>query len=266
MKLSPDTRPIRQSQIESDLLNLGLKSGDTVIVHSSLSKMGFVLGGERAVIDSLMKVVTEKGNLVMPAHSSTLTEPMHWENPPIPKEWWQLYREESKPFDINLTPTSWMGKIPELFRQYPNVYRSNHPSNSFSAWGINAKEMIETHSLGEAFGTGSPLQKIYDFNGKVLLLGVDHDSNTSMHLAESKIKSFPKEKQGAPMLVNNKREWIEFEERIYDNDDFLKIGLLFEKENQVSKGNVGQAECKLMNQKELVDYTLEKIKVLRKFN
>lgn len=87
-----------------------------------------------------------------------------------------------------------------------------------------------------------------------------------MHLAESKIKSFPREKQGAPMLVKGKREWVEFEERIYDSEDFLEIGQLFEKEFEIQKGTVGQAECKLMVQKELVDYTLEKIKELRKFD
>ena len=131
--------------IYDDLSNLNIKGGDIILVHSSLSSIGWVCGGAPAIIMALQKIISEKGTLVMPAHSGENSDPAEWENPPVPKEWMQPIYENMPAFDINLTPTRGMGKIAELFRTLPQTYRSNHPQVSFAAWGKFAKDIISNH-------------------------------------------------------------------------------------------------------------------------
>ena len=87
-------------------------------------------------------------------------------------------------YDPGLTPTRSMGKIAETFRKQKDVLRSAHPQSSFCASGPQASYVIDNHSLAFGMGENSPLARIYDLNGFVLLLGVGHSSNTSIHLAE----------------------------------------------------------------------------------
>ncbi|MFW6269831.1 MAG: aminoglycoside N(3)-acetyltransferase, partial [Bacillota bacterium] len=162
----------------------GLKAGSTVIVHSSLSSLGWVCGGPVALIEALREVITVEGNIVMPAHSGDYSDPKYWENPPVPEEWWSTIRQEMPPFQPGITPTRGVGVVPETFRQYPDVHRSDHPASSFAAWGQKAEEIISNHDLDYALGENSPLAKIYELEGLILLIGVDHDRNTSLHLAE----------------------------------------------------------------------------------
>lgn len=75
--------------IARDLEALGLKKGMLVLVHSSLKSLGWVCGGQLAVIQALQDVVTEAGTIIMPTHSADLTDPAEWCNPPVPDEWCQ---------------------------------------------------------------------------------------------------------------------------------------------------------------------------------
>lgn len=99
----------------------------TIIVHSSLSSIGWISCGAVAVVEALMKVVTEEGTIIMPTQSSDLSDPKHWSRPPVPEDWWQIIRDNVPAFDSRITPTRGMGEIVECFRTYPNVVRSNHP-------------------------------------------------------------------------------------------------------------------------------------------
>lgn len=85
--------------------NLGVCTGDILLVHSSMSSIGWVCGGSQAVIESLLKSVGETGTLVMPAHSSDLSDPSVWENPPVPKTWISIIKETMPPFEVDKTPT-----------------------------------------------------------------------------------------------------------------------------------------------------------------
>jgi aminoglycoside 3-N-acetyltransferase len=77
--------PHTVDSLAAEFRRLGLKEGMTVIVHSSLSSLGFVCGGPVAVVQALMKVVTEEGTLVMPAFSPDYSDPSRWDNPPVPE-------------------------------------------------------------------------------------------------------------------------------------------------------------------------------------
>ena len=120
----------------------------------------------------------------MPTHSTDLSDPSQWGNPPVPESWWQTIRETMPAYAPDLTPTRSMGKIAETFRKQDGVLRSAHPLHSFCARGPQASYIIGNHSLAYGMGENSPLGRIYDLQGSVLLLGVGHSSNTSIHLAE----------------------------------------------------------------------------------
>jgi len=238
-----------------DLKRLGVREGITMIVHSSLSSLGWVCGGAVTVIQALMETVTEEGTIVMPTQTTYNSEPSYWQNPPVPGDWWEPIREHMPTYDPYVSPTRGMGVIVETFRSFPGVIRSAHPSYSFAAWGKDKEKIIFGHSIDYGFGEESPLARIYDVDGYVLLLGVDYDSNTSMHLAESrssKVKTFM---QGAAMIENGNRVWKEFIDIETDADRFLEIGKAFEKNHHVKIGTIGNAISRLMGQRELVDFT-----------
>lgn len=224
-----------------------------VLVHSSLSQMGWVCGGPVTVIQALMKAVSAEGTVVMPTHSYEYSNPENWKNPPVPKEWVSIIKETMPPFDPAYTPSS-MGAIVECFRHFPGVLRSCHPTVSFAAWGRYKKKITENHALDHGLGEGSPLARIYGLDGHVLLLGVPYTSNTSFHLAEYRVGLRQGISQGAPVTVKGKRVWRVFKDIDYSDENFETIGMEFEKEGHVTRGYIGSAESRLFSQRKAVDF------------
>ncbi len=249
--------PRTRDSLAEDLRAIGLGPGMTVIVHCALSKLGWVNGGAVALIQALMDALTPEGTLVMPAHSGNLSDPKYWCNPPVPESWQQTIRDTMPAYEPEITPTSGIGTVPELFRKFPGVLRSNHPALSFTAWGKHAEVITKGHRLEYSLGDGSPLARIYDLDGHVLLIGVGHDRNTSIHLAEYRAKARPLQRQGAPVLENGISVWKEYDDIEVDSDCFPDIGGAFELTHPIVKGMVGSAECRLMRQRPLVDFAVE---------
>jgi aminoglycoside 3-N-acetyltransferase len=236
---------------------LGLQKGMNIIVHSSLSSIGYVSGGAVAVVQALMNTITSSGTIVMPTHTGDNSDPSLWENPPVPQEWWPIMRETMPAFHPSYTPTRGMGKIVEVFRTFPDVYRSNHPTCSFAAWGKHAKWITQDHPLDYSMGEGSPLVKLYDLDGSILLLGVGYDSNSSLHLAENRQKRLVKNSESAAIQQNGKREWVTIENIEYQTEVFPQIGSDYESNKKVIHGKVGNAEVRLISQVDLVDFAVE---------
>ncbi|MYL64804.1 aminoglycoside N(3)-acetyltransferase [Bacillus hwajinpoensis] len=246
--------PHTVSSLVADFRELGIKEGMTLIVHTSLSSLGWVCGGAEAVIQALMEAVGEEGTLVMPAQTAGNSDPSEWMAPPVPESWWPVIREHMPPFSLETTATRGMGAIAELFRQFPRVVRSNHPMYSFTAWGKNREYVTEHQLLQAGFGETSPLAKIYELNGKILFLGVGHESNTSLHLSEHAKKNQVYVTKSAALLENGERVWKTYNEIDYDSECFEKIGYEFERIENYQTMKIGGAVCKLFDQRKVVDF------------
>jgi len=255
-KLNPNT----VASLKTDLKNIGLEKNMNIVVHSSLSKIGWVCGGPVAVIDALKEIITCEGTIVMPAHTGELSEPSYWENPPVPESWWNTIRDTMPAFDREFTPTRAMGSIAETFRVSRDTSRSSHPQCSFSAWGRYSSYICEDHSLDFPLGDRNPLSKLYELDGHILLLGVDFDRNTSLHLSEFRCKKMPNIKQGAPIKENGERIWKTFDNIDYSPCDFNEIGRDFVSQRPCKSGKVGEARVYLMKIRDLVDFGTEWMK------
>jgi aminoglycoside 3-N-acetyltransferase len=247
--------PYTVQSLGSDLRALGLAAGDTVLVHSSARSLGFVAGGSQAVVQALLDVLGSSGTLAVPTHTPDNTDPADWCNPPVPEAWWQTIRSQAPGFDRSRTPSRWMGVIAETVRTWPGAVRSDHPQVSFAALGRHAASITGSHRLSDALGDSSPLGVIYRLDGKVLLLGCGHDSNTSLHLAEWRQKSPPRASTGASVRrPDGTSEWISWTDVVANTDDFEQIGAAFEVAMGLSAGQVGDADAWLMPQRALVDF------------
>jgi aminoglycoside 3-N-acetyltransferase len=252
--------PVTVDRIAADLNELGVEAGDTLLVHSSLSELGWVAGGPQAVVDALQRVLTGDGSLVMPTHSTQYSDPSVWSNPPVPDDWVPQIREGMPPFRPEATPSRGMGAVAECFRAYPGTKRSRHPLYSFAAWGADAAEIVVDHPFEDALGENSPLARVSDRAGSVLMLGTEYETNTSLHLAEYR-GEFDKDRvsEGAPILRDGERTWIEWEDLEISSEDFPEVGAVFEREcgDSVSVGAVGAATATLVDQPALVDFATE---------
>lgn len=250
--------PVTESSLETDLRALGVSAGDTLLVHASLSSLGWVCGGAPAVVDALQSVVTRSGTLVMPTHSTQYSDPAGWENPPVPESWVSRIREAMPPYRPRVTPTRGMGAVVECFRDYPGVVRSRHPEVSFAAWGDDAAAVVDDHAFDYGLGEGSPLGRVYDRDGHVLLLGVGHDRNTSLHLAEYRA-DLPTGtvRNRAPVMEDDEVVHVDFVDIETSSADFEALGVDFEREVGLVEESVGAATAKLIYQPSLVDYALD---------
>jgi len=251
--------PFTSGSLREDLLDLGVEAGSTVMVHSSLSRLGWVAGGAQAVVMALMDALGPTGTLVMPTHSGHLTDPARWERPPVPAEWWPLIRGETPAYDPDLTPTRAMGAIVECFRHLPGVRRSAHPTVSVAAVGPSRAHIVEGHSLAYGLGEGSPLARLYDLDAWVLLLGVGQANNTSLHLAEYRA-DYPDKAWGtkaSPVETSGQRQWVEWPDLDGDDSDFTTLGAEFATTGLEKAGPAGGGTARLMRQRAIVDYATE---------
>ena len=160
-----------KDELKQSLFNAGILPGDHIMVHASLSKMGFIEGGADTVVDVLKEAVGTLGIVLMPTS-------------PIARL--QLdYVSDNPLFDVLNTPSA-MGKISEVFRTSDGVVRSYHPTEPVAAWGAKAYEYIKDHTTKNTpYHWDSPYGKLIQHGGKILYIGVTLDNaGTHLHTLE----------------------------------------------------------------------------------
>ena len=257
---------VLKEDIIDALRSLGITEGQVLMAHTSLSALGFVCGGAQVVIEALMEAVGPEGTLMMPTQSWKNLDPtagVHWEEP---EQWWDLIRQNWPAYDKRLTPTNTMGAVAEMFRSWPGTLRSDHPARSVAAWGKHAKYLTEDHDLSNIFGEGSPIGKLYELGGSVLLIGVGYDKNTSLHLADVRAAYPGKHNvtESSAILEKGQRVWKCYETLYVDGEDFEQIGAAFECSCPVKKATLGNGTLTLMDQRQLVDFAVSWIEANRR--
>ncbi len=257
--ISATDQPVTATSLVADLQALGVDAGDIVMAHTSLSALGWIIGGSQAVANALFDAVGPTGTVVMPTQSAHLSDPSRWQAPPVPEEWFETIRAEMPAYDPATTPTRLMGAVVDCFRHRPGTIRSGNPQVSVAANGPHANAITDNHRFADCLGDDSPLGTLYELDAKVLLLGVGHANNTSLHLAEHRA-SWPTKStitQAAPIIVDGTRQWTEVEVLDINEDDFEQIGAAFADTGEQSEGLVGAGIGKLMSMRALVDFASE---------
>ena len=144
------------------LLDLGVEPGGVLLVHAAYSQVGPVEGGPWGLVAALRDALGANGTLVMPSLSS----------------------DDENAFDPKTTPCSDVGIVAQTFWRSPGILRSDSP-HAFSAVGPHAERITAPHPIDVPHGLDSPVGRTYELDAQVLLLGVGHDANTTVHLAEN---------------------------------------------------------------------------------
>jgi aminoglycoside 3-N-acetyltransferase len=210
---------------------LGLQPGDSFIVHSSFKSLGPVEGGPDAVIDALIEAVGPSGNVVFPTFNYTA----HIAQPH---------------FDPAVVACR-TGIIPELSRTRPGAVRSLQPTHSVTVIGPDAVELTADHMSYRTVGLGSPIDRLAKMGGKVLLLGVGHTSNTTIHLGEE-YAGVPKESWfEAPtfakvLMPDGSIHPHEIDTSTSCSHHFGPVGDVLRRNGEEREGRVGDATLRLM--------------------
>lgn len=233
---------VTQDEIVRGLRDLGLGPGAIVLVHSSLSSLGWVEGGAETVIHALLEAVSPGGTALVP--TLTGTEQDSPEHPPV--------------FDP-ATSACWTGTIPETFRQQAEAWRSSHPTHSVSAIGPAAEELTAGHEYcSTPCDANSPYGRLAEAGGFILLLGVTHESNTSLHMVEE-LAGAPYHMQDQPAPARVKRPdggWEEIATALHLwrwDRDFPRVEPLLLESGAQRNRYIGKALCRLIDARAMRD-------------
>ncbi|MEM9465046.1 MAG: AAC(3) family N-acetyltransferase [Actinomycetota bacterium] len=239
--------------IRAQLAALGVSPGATVMVHSSLRRIGYVLGGAPTCVRALIDILGPEGTLVMPAFSPAVSDPSAWSEPAIGAGLVEVARRHVPAFDPETTPTT-MGAIPEAFRNWPGSERSAHPQVSVIARGPRAAAITVPHTLEWGQGAGSPFERMYELDVEVLLLGVGFNRATMLHYAESLVPHGRRKRRRIPIDGPEGRHWSEVDDVGDDLDThFPEIGTIVAREGLAVSGMIGTAPTIRISARTLVD-------------
>jgi aminoglycoside 3-N-acetyltransferase len=152
---------IGKGDLIGQLFALGVQRGGILLVHAAFSKVGPVEGGPKALIEALLAAVGAGGSLVMPSMAD----------------------DDDIPFDRFQNACRALGVLADSFWRMPGVLRSDSP-HAFAASGPHAAQITRPHPVNVPHGLNSPPGRVYELGGQVLLLGVGHDADTTIHVAE----------------------------------------------------------------------------------
>ena len=225
-----------REKLIQDFTDLGIEKRDTLFIHSSFKSLGPVEGGAGTVISALEAVIGEGGLILMPTFSL------------LPSR-----EERVASWDVATTPST-VGWLTEFFRQMPGTYRSDHYSHAVAARGKDAAAFVsdhlgregyqspwDHHPWGKTYGTHSPMFRAYKANAKLLMIGVDYQTSTYIHLVE--------------VIHWNKRLAGDTQAQFIGLNR-PKLGEFWEGLGQLRRDPVGDSDCRLFHIKTYVDTLL----------
>ncbi|AZO77637.1 MULTISPECIES: aminoglycoside 3-N-acetyltransferase [unclassified Bosea (in: a-proteobacteria)] len=218
----PPASFVTRASLAADLAALGLASGDAVMVHAAVSRVGCLLDGPDTIIAALSDVVSPEGTVLAYADWEARYEDLVGEDGRVPPEW----RDHIPPFDPQRSRAIRdNGVLPEFLRTTPGALRSGNPGASLVALGAKAEWFTADHPLDYGYGDGSPLAKLVAAGGKVLMLGAPLDTLTLLHHAEhlARIPGKRVRRIEAPLATPSGTQWRMIEE--FDTGDPIVAGL-----------------------------------------
>jgi len=211
MAAMPESAYVTHSRLVHDFRTLGVSSGQVVMLHASVKSVGWIVGGPDVILQALLEVLTPAGTLMMYVGWADGTQEMDsW-----PEERRRAYHEECPPFNpvTSRAVLEW-SVLTEYLRTWPGARRSANPEAAVTAVGAKAEWITSDHPLQYGYGPGSPLAKLVEAGGKVLLLGSPFSNVTLLHYAESvaRIPGKRVSRYSVPVLEAGKRVWKQVEE------------------------------------------------------
>ena len=231
-----DDRRMTSDAIAGQLRALGVRSGGVLLVHTSFRAVRPVDGGPLGLIDALQRALGETGTLVMP----TMTD-------------------GDSVYDPATTPSSGMGITAELFWRQHGVVRSTHPGGSFAATGRHAVHICAPQPLSPPHGPDSPVGRVHDLSGQVLLLGVGHSENTTIHLAESLAGVPYSVSHPCVVLIDGEAKEIAIAETDHCCERFRLVDDWLRQQGRQREGVVGRAHARLVESQDVVQAVVDQL-------
>jgi aminoglycoside N3'-acetyltransferase len=223
-----------KAKLVHQLLALGVEPGGVLLVHSSFRNVRPVAGTPERLIEALREALGPDGTLVMSSMSD----------------------DDDHPFNVGSTPCLGMGVVADTFWRIPGVLRSDSP-HAFAAVGPRAAEITAPHPVDVPHGLDSPVGRVYEMDGQVLLLGVGHDSNTTVHLAENMAGVRYRRPKYLTVIRDGKPARLDYAEIDHCCDRFRLVGRWLTGRGLERKGVVGRAKSRLMKSRDVVDVVTE---------
>lgn len=162
---------ITKADLITSFKQLGIKKGMLLYVQSHLENVAYVNGGSQTIIEALQEVVGLEGTIVTSSFSESVIDPACQKEYQFERDIYDEIRETLPVFHKKKTPSE-VGVLANQMMRNDAIFRSNHPIKSFVAWGKYAKLICDKHPLHFPLGKESPLDKVLQMNGFILLLGV----------------------------------------------------------------------------------------------
>jgi aminoglycoside 3-N-acetyltransferase len=201
-----------RGELAEGFRGLGVEPADIVMLHASVRAVGEVAGGPDQIHLALKDVLTPDGTLVMYASCPAYYDEVGRGHLSADRE--RELTEKLPPFDPAVARSQREnGALVEFLRTYPGSHVNPHVAR-FVVWGRHADRLIDGQPWDYAFGRGSLLERFASSNGKILLLGCDHDHVTFLHYAEH-VADIPGKRVArykVPVEENGRHVWREMEE------------------------------------------------------
>ena len=237
-----------ESELVADLVRLGVREGDTLLVQASLRSVGPVQGGAAAVASALRRALGPAGTLAAytatPENSDT-SRLFQQATAGMDAAALARHRAGMPAFDRWTTPCSpTVGRLSEQIRRLDGALRSDHPQTSFAAVGPAAAELVEPHPPECHLGAESPLGRLYRGGASALLIGVPHWMCTAYHLAEYQVDWRARRRYSCVVKdADGAARWLEFTGLDLDDRHFPRLGAAVRRTVRFGRGRLGDAVC-----------------------